>query len=167
MFCSPHPVGRRTNPDNPFDMPIHIMLYGLLVIEWMDGLDGWMDGWMDGWIGWDELPLAALSMVEARAPCWASIWPKVNQRGYRLSTSELTLPFTGSSISSWSSRMGNLNIEPVKYSVWFSSLSWRWWIPHGPKPDAVSEIRIVRQECKEQELGVRVHRNTFWMDARA
>ena len=41
------------------------------------------------------------------------------------------------------------------------------WIPHGSESDAVGEIRIVWQQRKEEELGVRVHRNALRMDTRA
>lgn len=34
------------------------------------------------------LPLAAVSMVDASSHCWDSMWLKVNQRGYRLGTTD-------------------------------------------------------------------------------
>jgi hypothetical protein len=56
-----------------------------------------------------SIPLAALSIVDARLHCCVSMWPNVNQRGYRLRTNEETFPLTGSSASSCSSRIGNLH----------------------------------------------------------
>ena len=95
------PLSRLQHRPQTTDIPCKshsIQTYNTLE-HWMDeSLHHWMNGSLDQWM--DGLPLAALSMVEARAPCWASICPKVNHRGYRLRTKELTFPLTGSSISS-------------------------------------------------------------------
>ena len=36
----------------------------------------------------NPVPLAAVSIVDASSHCWDSMWLRVNQRGYRLGTTD-------------------------------------------------------------------------------
>ena len=58
------------------------------------------------------LPLAAVSIVEASSHCWDSTWLRVNQRGYRLVTTDTMWCERDRSLEG--SRTGSLNTHKQK-----------------------------------------------------